>query len=351
MRSATLIGAALALAGCTAVTNVDRFQFGAAPDSGQDAGTSSDAGPGDGSVDSGRDLPDGGPTGDAGQVDGGVSDLPVLEANAPGDPTTPTSPSLGCLGTRTGPIAGPTVDFELTVDAFLGPSGGGEGMRVQTFANNLLPADLSCGAGCMESTVDAASRVAMSGMEGSWFAWRVLSRAGSTPEERTVLTAQVNEVAPAESGSTQIYYTQESSITDIRDAFTGPSRAGTDVVAGTVTDCDDNELTSVEIRVFDDSGRVTVGDGAGDGHFAVLALDPFGWDGSRELTVPGGNYAFGNLMPSGSRRVRVEAWGRPSAGGPEVMLSCEEATLYGNGLFILNLGPARSDGPTGCSGG
>lgn len=338
---------ALTMSACTAITNVDRFSFGET-DAGPSEDGGRDAGPGPDAGDAG-DPSDAGPPPDAGPSDGGVSDLPMLEANAPGDATTPAVPDLSCLGARTGPIAGPTVDFDVRVDEFLGAARG-DGLTVEIFAGNALPADLTCGPGCARSVASGEALVSLSGMEGSWFAWRVLPRGGSTPEERTVLTWQVNEVVPAMSEAQQIYFWTESGMESVRNSFTGATRAGTDIIAGTVTDCADNELIHAEIRVFDDSGRVITGDGAADGHFAALRLDPFGWDGTIQLTVAGGNYAYGNVRPSGSGRVRVEAWGRPAADGPEVMLSCEEAVLYGNGLLVLNLGPTRSDGPSDCSG-
>lgn len=56
----------------------------------------------------------------------------------------------------------------------------------------------------------------------------------------------------------------------------------------------------------------------------------------------------GGGAPPVAGALRVELWGRRTAGGPLEKLGCESVPFAADGVGILEVGPRRADGPSGC---
>ena len=133
-------------------------------------------------------------------TDGGmVSNLPPLEAYTEGATAfTPTAADYSCLGTRTRPVGGDTIDVEFQLRDFQ-DSFEVVGADVWLFADNVIGDD--CTGGCQAFTTDASGNAAVRLPADGWYAYRVLPLEGPTARTTVFGVFQYNEPAPAAAGS------------------------------------------------------------------------------------------------------------------------------------------------------
>jgi hypothetical protein len=123
----------------------------------------------------------------------------------------------------------------------------------------------------------------------------------------------------------------------------------TAIIAGEVQDCTGDPVRGSVVRLFRADGtEILNGTEAADPHIAYFdgLENP---DNSSFYTQVDGLYATANITApaTGFETIRVEAWGRRNAGDAIELLGCEAVGIYENGVSIVNIGPLRSDYPSG----
>lgn len=259
---------------------------------------------------------------------------------------TPVELDLSCKGVRTAPDAtGEATTFNLRMLDFQN-STPVEGLTVSVFPDNIVPSDFSCAGTCVEGTSNADGNLSVTDNLGSWYSYYVAPLAGEGASNTTIASIEYNVTASGE-GSTHGGVRVSEATISLIPLVLGLSRPEhSAVIAGAFYDCNGNGLQNVQVRVY-----------AHDGTFIADA-------GTR--TGPSYNYFNGSMFPSSTatasaidglfaainlpvstETVRVESWG--NVDGEMHMLGCEEGYILDNGITIMNLKPARADGPSGCS--
>lgn len=244
-----------------------------------------------------------------------------------------------CIGSTSAPVGG----AEVTVSAFLADMMDGSpepDTLVHVYLDNEPGTSDTCGAGCLEMTTDAAGRFEVSAPEGSWFAYRIVARAGGGDVRPLVDSVERNLVA---SGSSDAVLTSvQPSLRDILPLLWGFSRTdGTAMIIGGAEDCGGARVSNLQVHVFDPDGievgteRYFDGTGTPSPTATMSALD--GLYASVEVPVP-----------ADGRPVRVELWGTLPGDDFQTRVGCEETRLLGDGLSLLDIRPLREDGPASC---
>lgn len=290
--------------------------------------------------------------------DGGTDAGPDTSTDAGGDgPGQPVlmafdgsglvEADLSCLGSRTAPAPGETMDFPVRTVSRGVSDTAKPSTTVQLFADNEVPADASCGAGCIELTTDASGMGTASLAADGWFAYRVLGGDGGAT------TAQVN--APAvfrTTGGTEpavelSVVSQELFELAIGTAQVEP-QLETAFFTGSATDCAGNPLVGGEIRVFGPGGEIQGGTAPTSVRYVYWGdAGPFP-SATQPFTSQQGRYAGANLPPEGD--LRMELWGVRTDGGEPELIACEAFPAHPDHVTIIDLGPLRADGPSDCSG-
>jgi hypothetical protein len=298
---------------------------------------------------------DGGGETDAG-VDAGPPREPVqivTGVDGEGDPIFGPA-DFTCTGmapTETGtPVA-----FNAQATSF-GTSSTVADLVLQFFADNAVPLDGTCGAGCTEVTTDASGIASVMDVPSSWYAYRVPAGSGTVGGVATefVEVVQYNEIAPAAGGMGGI----NAVAATMQNSFIlllGATRvAGTAVVTGQAFDCMGEPVVNATIRMYDSAGEIPLMRLGPD--YDEVSPFQFYFNGEQfpaprqPDTNVDGLYGAANLAVPTDNVIRVETYGALEAGGAETMLGCEEVQVNADGITIINIGPARSDGPSGCSG-
>ena len=300
---------------------------------------------------------DGG-AGDAG-ADGGGGGPSLPEATVGGstradDPFGQrggTAADYACLGMSTVPDeAGTPGEFTLVVQDFETGDPVPD-LCLAFYADNQVPASDECTD--TSPRTDDMGRVSVSDVEGSWYAYRVFPKEGTTPANTYVGSIQVNEPAPADGGRTEASAIALSTVNLIPTAL-GLTRApGTALVAGRVVDCGDENVHGVIVRVYEADGT-PVPEGAASDPEAVHYRF---FDGSGALpsaeqpyTHVDGLYGVLNLpVPASGGEFFIEAWGRRAGDAEPVLLACERIRAFPDVVNIVNLTPLRADAPA-CPG-
>jgi len=290
---------------------------------------------------------DAGTTGeDAGMM---TSDLPPLEAYVE-TPTAfePTAADFSCLGTRTRPTAGDTIDvtFELRdfQDGFDVPDA-----MAWIFADNVITNE--CGATCQEVTTDGSGNATIQLPANDWYAYRIFPFEGPSDRLTVFGVFQYNEPAPAMSGGSVEGNSVSGTTIDLIPALLGITREeGRAIVAGRITDCvDDHNIANVEVRIYDPDGNyIEPGMRTTDPRYhywmgVVMGNVP---DQNAESTSADGLYVVPQVPYVDDRPYRVEAWANYE--GTYQRISCESARIFQDSVTILNLGPLRADADPAC---
>lgn len=270
---------------------------------------------------------------------GTTSDLPVLSTGTMSAPTTGT-PDYACLDSRTQPTSGDAVaaTFELRDFETDAPV---SGARVWLFPENEVRD--ACDGTCTEFTTDASGNAMVSLPANGWYAYRVFPRAGATGSMTVIDSMQYNEPAPSEAGRSVTGNSVSEGTLSLIPAVLGVRRQpGTALLAGTVVDCDETPVYGARVRAFDESGEIVMGSDVTAPQYRYFNGDSFPSD-SNTFTHADGLYVGVQIPVPASGRIRVEAWGRPTADSPEVRIGCEAVRVLPDAVTIVNLGPLRAD--------
>lgn len=304
---------------------------------GCDNSTATDAGVDSGSLDGGNV--------DSGPVDSGPAS-PVLMAF---DGTDLIAADLTCLGTRTAPTPGAAMDFPVRTVARGVTDAPAPNVTVQLFASNMVPNDDdTCGTGCVPFTSDASGLGTINLLEDAWFAYRVI---GIPMMTKTVVAYNDDtDLSAYTTGATEaIEFSQIGQA--LFDAAIGAGSVtvqdGTGQITGDVYDCAGNELVNARLRVFSPSAEIVGGTARTGPRYVYWAPGGVFPSATLTATTTEGRYAGANIPWEAT--IRVEMWGVIVEGEAESMIACEEIGGAGDRLTLLNISPARSDGPSTCS--
>jgi len=287
---------------------------------------------------------------DAGAGDAGTgSDLPPLEAYRE-TPTSfePTAADFSCLGARTRPEPGATIDVNFQLrdfqDGFEVPSAMG-----WIFADNVITDD--CGANCQEFTTNMEGNASVQLPASGWYAYRIFPFEGPTRGTTVFGVFQYNEPAPAMAGGSVEGNSVSGTTINLIPALLGITREeGRAIVAGRITDCvDDHNIANAEVRIYDPDGNyIEPGTRQNDPNYhyfmgVVMGNVP---DQTREASSADGLYVVPQVPYFEDRPYRVEAWANHD--GTYQRISCESARIFQDSVTILNLGPLRADADPAC---
>lgn len=261
-----------------------------------------------------------------------------------------TAADYSCRGSVTAPTAGGDATFDVVAEDFFNGMPV-EGLMVQFFSDNMVSLDGTCTGTCQAVTTAADGTASVTAPEGAWYGYRI--QAGSAmvagaPSDY-IQVVQYNEPAPAGGGSATLNAVSMSTQNTITALLSVQQQPGNGIITGQLQDCGGENIANAHIRIFDSSGEIAFGTGRMD-------TKPFYFNGmstpaARETaTNVDGLYGVANVPIPADNVVRVELWGALTDGAAEELLGCESVAVVADGITIINAGPMRSDGPSGCGG-
>lgn len=266
------------------------------------------------------------------------------------DRMTLTAADYSCRDAVTAPTAGAEVTFDVAAEDFFNgmPVGG---LMVQFFPDNVVSLDGTCTGTCQAVTTGADGTASVMAPEGAWYGYRIQAGSGTVAGAPSdyIQVVQYNEVSPAAAGSATLNAVSMSTQNTITALLSVQQQPGNGILTGQLSDCGGENIANANIRIFDSSGEIAFGTGRMD-------TKPFYFNGmstpaAREvMTNVDGLYGVANVVIPSDNVVRVELWGSLTDGGAQEMLGCENVAVVADGITVINVGPTRSDGPTGCSG-
>lgn len=322
---------------------------GCSDDSGMttDSGTGGDTGTGG----------DGGDAGDGGTMDPMTPPVQVgrgLRGNMEPDifyldPAMAMAADFSCRGMPTAPTDGASIDFNLEIRDFQDDVPV-EGACVKVYDDNMVPDDTCDPAS--DPVTDDMGLTQVSASADGFYAYRVFPKDGPTPSRTIVSVLEYNNPAPSMADEQQEGNSVSAQTISLIPIVLGFGRVeGSAIIAGTVNDCNNDEVFGTLVRVYTASGEL-IREGAlnDDPHYRYF-------DGEESFPSPNqpwshhdGLYAVANVpIPADNQPMVVEFWGRLTADGPLELLGCESGRILADAVTILNMGPLRADGPT-CPG-
>ena len=283
----------------------------------------------------------------------------MMEDSGPG-PSTPVvmafdgtdevPADLSCRGSRTAPTGSGASTFTATADNF-GASGTVDDLTVQFFPDNMPTADGTCTGTCQEVTTGPDGAATFMGEAGAWYAYRILAGEGQINGGAAmgafVQVVQVNEIAPDDGGNTSLNAVSMSTLNTFTALLSVSQDATNGLITGQSFDCMGRPLVNANVRVFDDSGQIPFGTSRGD-------TKDFYFSGSQvpqasaRRTAADGLYGASNIPIPADGTIRVGIYGTLEEGGAQELIGCETVRVDEGTITILNVGPERSDGPSGC---
>ena len=219
-----------------------------------------------------------------------------------------------------------------------------EGLRVQVFANNKIDLDKCEAPNCVEGMTNANGIVEMSSaraVPGSWYAYRVFAKMGTTRDNTAVDSVQFNEIAPKAGGSIDGISVSIRTL-DLIPTVLGFNRApGTSIVAGSIVDCDGKDVYGTRVRMYDvDGTEIVEGLKQSEPHFRYFDGDSFP-SATQEFSHVDGLFAGANLpIPNGtSRDIRIDIEGRLVGDSEPQLLARANAAIFPDTVTIINLQP------------
>ncbi len=270
----------------------------------------------------------------------------ALPAPTQGIGTTPAA--LSCIGSATAPVGGSLIPLTMRMLSF-GQDDRASDTRVCFCPDNVLSPEAIAGTGCgscQDATSNAMGEISVMAQAGGWYAYRVFAHAGVTSRTTFLDSAQVNETAPASAGGT-IDGNAVSALTanTIPAAELISRTSGSTTIAGRTLDCD-GPIRGAVIRAFHADGtEILEGVNVGDPHYRFFngTESP---DANATFTAGDGLYIVANVVPASvGELVRVETWA--NVDGVDAPVGCEAISIFPDGISIINVGPGRSDYPTG----
>ncbi|MBN8613235.1 MAG: hypothetical protein J0L92_21765 [Deltaproteobacteria bacterium] len=279
---------------------------------------------------------DGGP--DAFSRDAAGPDaLPPTSAIAVGSMGSPMAANLACVGVRTAPSVTGSGVVTLRVQGLALTSFDVALREIDVFPGERVRA--TCDGDCISEPTDTMGLLDVTLPLGGWFGYRMTARgSGATA---TVPTSGAFVVAPAgRTVTVSVYGASAAGL--LRSQL---NRDLSQLVVGTVTDCDARPIARAWVRIFGPDGEVLSGpvDDTASPRITGLGDSTIPSPSPDTLTRFSGRFAA--ALPAGAGTFRIEAWGLERVGDPPLLLACEEVFVDGidDGVTIAPLGPVRSD--------
>lgn len=292
-------------------------------------------------------------TGDTDAGPGGDTDAGPGEMGGPAigigdDPATLMPADYSC--TPTAPAGGADVTFNVSATVFGGDGEAGVGLNVQFYPDNMVDVGGACAGSCITGATDASGLLEVTAPAGGWYGYRIEAGTGAVEglDTEFITVIQYNEAAPDAAGDVDMNAIP-ASLRDQIVLLLGTSAVpGTATITGTAADCGGNAVVNANVRVFDSNGRVDIGFDADGPREFYFNGDSFP-AGVQRRTNTDGLFGIANL-PVVAGGYRVEIWGSTVADAAPELLGCEQIEVAADGVTIINVGPTRSDGPSGCGG-
>ena len=257
--------------------------------------------------------------------------------------------NFSCLGMNPVPTStAMAADFSLEIKDFEDDFYT-EGLRVQVFANNKIDLDKCEAPNCVEGMTNANGIVEMDsarGVPGTWYAYRVFAKMGTTRDNTAVDSVQFNEIVP-EAGKNVDGISVSIRTLDLIPTVLGFNRApGTSVVAGSISDCDGENVYGTRVRMYDaaDGTEIVEGLKQSEPHFRYFDGDSFP-SATQEFSHVDGLFAGANLpIPNGKARdIRIEIEGRLVGDSEPRVLARANASIFPDTVTIINLQPLYAE--------
>ena len=255
---------------------------------------------------------------------------------------------FSCLGMN--PVPSSTAaasDFALEVKDFENDFHT-EGLRVQVFSNNKIDLDNCAAPNCVEGMTNANGIVEMSsarGVPGTWYAYRVFAKMGTTRDNTAVDSVQFNEKVPAAGESVDGISVSIRTLDLIPTVLGFNREPGTAILAGRISDCNGTDVYGTSVKMFDADGtEIEEGLKQSDPHFRYFDGDSFP-SATQEFSHVDGLFSGANLpIPDGkSRNILVEVYGRLVGDQEPRLLARTEASIFPDTVTIINLDPLHAD--------
>ena len=295
-------------------------------------------------TDAGMTTGDGG----GGGTDSGPMTAPVIMAF---DGTNEIAADLSCMGTRTAPMAGAATDFPARTVARGASDAPAPNIAVQLFQSNVVPNDSdACTGDCVEFMSDASGEGTVNLLADGWFAYRVLGDDMAATVVAYNEDTSLSSYMTGASGAIEFSRIGASLFNAALGAASVEAQPGLGIFTGTAYDCAGNTLVNARLRVFTPRGsEVTSGTPRERTGPRLVYWAPGGLFPMADLpgTSTEGRFAGGNMPFEDT--LRIELWGRTTADGADTMVACEQIGGAGDRVTLINLMPARADGPSDCS--
>lgn len=256
---------------------------------------------------------------------------------------------FSCLGMRAVPSStSAAISFDLEIKDFEDDFHT-EGLRVQVFADNLIDLDNCAAPNCVEGMTDKDGIVQgaqAAVIPGKWYAYRVFAKQGTTRDDTAVDSVQFNELlAPGKTANEGVSVSIRT--LDLIPTVLGFNRAPqTAVLAGSISDCNGDNVYGTRIKILDAVSRDEIEEGPkqSDPHLRYFDGDDFP-SATQPFTHVDGLFAGANLpiTDGKSRDVIVEIYGRLVGDQEEQLFARTNATILPDTVTLLNLEPLYAD--------
>ncbi len=250
----------------------------------------------------------------------------------------------GCLGRDPTPPTGPARDVRVHVVDWA-DHGARHDYQVRAASEDDWWTTGSCDghADCATGTTDAAGDVTLAIAPGPVFFEVADATRGETDMSRV---AAMQWFAGVRNAATDSVIDLEAISQRTQIALNNATGFGGTWALGTIRDCAGAPVQRVRVRGFDEATEIVT---------SPIGTRPVAYGNG--LGFPGGPATRSTIdgvffyMPSNTSGFspRIEAWGRLSIDGPDVLLACERISfLGGNGPTRVDLRPLRSDASPDC---
>jgi hypothetical protein len=133
----------------------------------------------------------------------------------------------------------------------------------------------------------------------------------------------------------------QSTVSLISGAFGLTAVPDTAVIAGRVSDCDNESLFGAVLRLFRSDGTEIVGGSVAYRYFNGSEFPAAG----RRVTNTDGLFLAANVPGTDGEVLFAEVWGRRNDASQPEILGCETVPIHAGGVSIVDVRGLRTDGP------
>ncbi|MFW5925905.1 MAG: hypothetical protein ACOCV4_07040 [Myxococcota bacterium] len=291
---------------------------------------------GDGNLDEGEECDDGNTLGGDGCTPDCREGIVFPDLLANGSPA-----DYDCAGTRTAPDVGDPRDFTIEVVDFEDTSPVHD-LCVSLYENN----QIEPGGTCAGDYTSSEGQLAVENVQGGWLAHRI--HADPTRDPPRLAMLQRNQEAPSAGGTLSVASLMEDTLEVLSGAFAYERDPDDAFFTGQIRDCDGTPVEGAVLRLVDSGGELVPEEelplGTHHGFFDDTGSIP---ETELQHTSASGRFVILNVPVAdalGETFKAVACGRRPGQDEPSV-LGCEEILLESNAASLIDVGPARSDGP------